>query len=1056
MRLATEFVKLPLRFDAERLAAEILAVPEERWRPHPQGHAGNSALPLLAAHGDPADDETRGPMLPTPDLAQLPYVRQLLAALRSPIGRTRLMRLEGNAEATAHADVNYYWSERLRVHVAVVTTPGVRFLCGEREVHMQAAECWVFDTWRIHNVLNPDPTRRIHLVADTVGSPELWDLIEQGEHPFATPARPGAPPRFVPWREGMEVELPTERHNQPVVMSPWEQALLLERLLAEAAAISGQAPAVDELATALLPFRWRWRELWALHGDGPQGWEAYRHTLAGLDALLAPWEDRLRLANRLDLAGALRHALVRPALNPRLAEGRKQTTAAPSAPGGSNAERVGVAAAAPARRAARERTTASAPPAAAMDPPRRFDRPIFIVSSPRAGSSLLFETLARSPGVWTVGGESHALIEAIPALAPAQRRWESNRLVAADATPGVVERLTDAFFLRLQDRQGRRPAAGAEGLRLLEKTPKNALRVPFLATAFPDALFVYLYRNPRETVGSTLDAWSSGRFVTYPDLPGWQSPPWSLLLVPGWRELAGRPLPEIAARQWSTTTELLLADLEALPPERWCIANYGALVSDPQREVERLCRFLDLPWDQELATPLPLSRHTLTPPQRGKWRRHAALLAPVFPLTADAAARALELFARRPGHTPLPEPDDDDGEAGAASAVEAAPAATIAAAAPAPLPDGRIAAPPPRAAAHGSAAALRSVATSSFAELLQRLRSSLVVSTYQSGQVVLLRADGGQLNTHFRPFESPMGIAVGPSAGPPATLALGTAREVWELRNVAAAGRRLEPGGKHDACFLPRARHVTGDVRVHELAYAGDELWLVNTRFSCLCTLDSAHSFVPRWRPPFVTALAPEDRCHLNGLAVVDGHVRYVTALGRSDTPQGWREQKASGGLLLDVPSGETVATGLCMPHSPRWHDGRLWVLESGKGQMATVEPASGRLTTVAQLPGFTRGLAFAGPFAFVGLSQVRESVFGGVPLARRLRERACGVWVIDTRSGATAAFMRFEDAVQEIFDVAILPGLRFPEVAPDTDLVATSWVLPEEALAEVPAPLRS
>jgi uncharacterized protein (TIGR03032 family) len=354
------------------------------------------------------------------------------------------------------------------------------------------------------------------------------------------------------------------------------------------------------------------------------------------------------------------------------------------------------------------------------------------------------------------------------------------------------------------------------------------------------------------------------------------------------------------------------------------------------------------------------------------------------------------------------------------------------------------------AGGEGPAAAspLRSVVTPSLPALLRKLGSSLLVSTYQSGRVILLRADrenSGSLNTHFRSFPSPMGLALGPRY-----LAIGTARHIWEYRNVPAAAQRLEAPAGHDACFLPRACHVTGDIRVHDMAFAGDELWVVNTRFSCLCVLDRDHSFVPRWRPPFITALVPEDRCHLNGLAVVDGRPVYVTALGRSDAPEGWREPKAHGGVLLDIASGEAVAGGLSMPHSPRWHDGRLWVLESGKGEVGVVDLATGKVETVAQLPGFTRGLAFAGPYAFVGLSQVRESVFTGIPLGKRLKERVCGVWALDTRSGETVGFLRFEDAVQEIFEVALLPGLRFPELTePDADLIASTYVLPEEALAE-------
>jgi uncharacterized protein (TIGR03032 family) len=994
MRLETEFVKLPLRFDAERLAAEVAQVPEPSWRPHPQGHPGNSALPLVAAGGDPANDDTKGAMLPTPHLALLPYLRQVLSSLQAPIGRTRLMRLDGNAEATAHADVNYYWMERLRVHVPILTTPRVEFLCGDRSVHMAAGEAWVFDTWRIHNVLNPDPTRRIHLVADSVGSPELWDLIEQGEWPGAEPPRPGAPARFIPWRPGAEVELATERTNQPVVMSPWEQERLLAPLLDDLGAEG------DELRLLLRDFLRRWRALWAVHGERETGWAAYRAALETLSRQLGGFARRHLLPNGMDAAEIVRHAIVRPGLNPELLGAARPVPAAP-------------------RR----------PPA---DAPSRFARPVFIVSPPRSGSSLLFETLAQSPAVWTVGGESHGVIEGIPALQPGERGWESNRLTAEDARPAVVERLTDAFFLNLRDRDGQRPIAGAEDLRLLEKTPKNALRIPFLAAAFPDALFVYLYRNPREAINSIYEAWKSGRFVTYPQLPGWTGPPWSLLLVPGWRELAGRELSEIAARQWAATTERLLDDLEALPSERWCVANYGRLVSEPQAEIERLCGFLGLAWDRELTAPLPLSRHTLTPPEPGKWRRNAAVLDPVFPLAAKAAERALEVFGRRPDHAPM------------ASLVEAErpEQEERRAVQPAPPP------PAPRQSPPSPESPLRSVATSTLPALLREVVGSLLVSTYQSGRVILVRADGGALNTHFRSFPSPMGLALGPRY-----LAIGTAREVWEYRNVPAAARRLDPPGKHDACFLPRACHVTGDIRVHDMAFAGDELWVVNTKFSCLCVLDRDHSFVPRWRPPFISALAPEDRCHLNGLAVVDGRPRYVTALGRSDAPAGWRETKAGGGVLLDVESGEAVASGLSMPHSPRWHDGRLWVLESGKGEIGVVDLPTGRVETVAQLPGFTRGLSFAGPYAFVGLSQVRESVFGGIPLAARTKERACGVWVVDTRSGATAAFLRFEDAVQEIFEVAFLPGLRFPELSdPDGELIAGTYVVPQEALAEVAA----
>jgi uncharacterized protein (TIGR03032 family) len=324
-----------------------------------------------------------------------------------------------------------------------------------------------------------------------------------------------------------------------------------------------------------------------------------------------------------------------------------------------------------------------------------------------------------------------------------------------------------------------------------------------------------------------------------------------------------------------------------------------------------------------------------------------------------------------------------------------------------------------------TAVEFRYTQTDSFVELLHRLGASLLVSTYQANKLLAVRAGGGGLSTLVRTFDKPMGLAV--AAG---RLALGTRKEVWFLRNAPDLAPRVEPAGRHDACFVPRAAHVTGDIAVHELAWAGEELWVVNTRFSCLCTLHPDYSFVPRWRPPFVTALAAEDRCHLNGLALVDGQPRYATALGETDTANGWRADKPRGGCLMEVSSGEVISRGLSMPHSPRWHDGALWLLESGTGQLVLVEPATGRRQRVAELAGFARGLALSGPYAFVGLSKIRKtSAMDGVPLAQRREQLKCGVAVVDVRSGCLVALLEFQTAVEEIFDVQLLPGVRFPEV---------------------------
>jgi uncharacterized protein (TIGR03032 family) len=276
-------------------------------------------------------------------------------------------------------------------------------------------------------------------------------------------------------------------------------------------------------------------------------------------------------------------------------------------------------------------------------------------------------------------------------------------------------------------------------------------------------------------------------------------------------------------------------------------------------------------------------------------------------------------------------------------------------------------------------------------------------------------------------------------------------------KNIPEISKRKQPPNNNDACYVHQYTHITGDIDIHEMAWGKDnQLWFLNTKFSTLCTLDLDHSFVPKWRPRFVTALSPEDRCHLNGLAMVDGKPRYVTALGETDSNEGWRQNKASGGIMIDLTTDKVVCRGLSMPHSPRLHDGKIWVLESGKGSLGIVDFASGRTITVAEVPGFTRGIDFFGNLAFIGLSQVRESIaFSGLPITERAQERNCGVWIVDIRNGQTVGFLRFKGAVQEIFSVQVLRNIRSPDILEQNDpLVHTSYVLPTEALRQVPKQL--
>lgn len=343
--------------------------------------------------------------------------------------------------------------------------------------------------------------------------------------------------------------------------------------------------------------------------------------------------------------------------------------------------------------------------------------------------------------------------------------------------------------------------------------------------------------------------------------------------------------------------------------------------------------------------------------------------------------------------------------------------------------------------------------SSNLVPLLDQLKVSLLVSTYQAGKVITVGTHANSLQIRFHHFEQAMGLARTPTG-----LAVGSRRLIWMLPAAPDLAARIQPAGTYDGCFLARQAHVTGPIMGHDLAFCGGELWVANTLFSCLCVLRPDYNFVPRWQPRFVSALAPEDRCHLNGLATDDQQPRYVTVLGETNTPAGWRPGKANGGCLLDVPTGEVILRGLCMPHSPRLHQGELYLLDSGRGQLNRCEPANGRLLTVTQLPGYTRGLDCFGRFAFVGLSRIREtSVFGGLPIAAQKEQLRCGVAVVDFATGQNVAALQFFSGVEEVFDVKVLPGFRAPVLSgpyPEADQTEPLWLVPPTETT-LPAPNR-
>jgi uncharacterized protein (TIGR03032 family) len=306
--------------------------------------------------------------------------------------------------------------------------------------------------------------------------------------------------------------------------------------------------------------------------------------------------------------------------------------------------------------------------------------------------------------------------------------------------------------------------------------------------------------------------------------------------------------------------------------------------------------------------------------------------------------------------------------------------------------------------------------------------ASLALSTYQSGKVILIgwnKAEG-KLSVFERTLDRPMGMAYANRQ-----LAIATMTQIITFVD-ATGGERQTPDG-YDAVFVPQFAHFTADIDVHDIAFdkAGGMLF-ANTLFCCLAGVSKTHSFKPLWQPPFISRLAPEDRCHLNGLAMRDGEPAFITAVSETDHADGWREHRSGGGVVIEIATGKVLARGLSMPHSPRFYQNRLYVLNSGAGEFGYVE--GGQFHSLAFCPGYLRGLAFIGDHALIGLSEPRENkTFAGLPLQDRLAEKQaeprCGVYVVNIRTGDIAHWLRIQGVVRELYDVIALPGITRPKM---------------------------
>jgi hypothetical protein len=455
----------------------------------------------------------------------------------------------------------------------------------------------------LHRVENPVDAERIHLVADTSGSASFWQFVAQSESPAATAYQHR-------YDAAGDAQPLTEHTVLRPVMPPAEVDLLLLDLQAELVAPPGAAhqDLLFRYCGLLDAFRRDWRQMYQLFGESPSGWAEYAKLRDSVRLASKEQAERLTMrTNRIAAHTVLEGRVLRPMLTLPAAGGPQPTG----------------------RRGMRP----------------HLQRPIFIVAAPRSGSTLLFETLAASDQIATVGGEAHWLVEGIPELRPGAPGVDSNRLGAEHCTDRVSELIVNQIVAQLKDNRGR-PLSFDTPFRFLEKTPKNALRVPFFDRLFPDALFIFLWRDPYQNLSSIIEAWRSGNWKTYNGLEGFDGP-WSLLLPPGWPQLRGKSLPEIAAFQWESTNRILLDDLGALPRRRWSVVNYSDLISNPAAAIRRLCEFADVAFDgpllERVAGALPLSRFTQTPPAPDKWRRHEAAITSVMPGVRETWRRLQEL-----------------------------------------------------------------------------------------------------------------------------------------------------------------------------------------------------------------------------------------------------------------------------------------------------------------------------------------------------------------------------------------------------------------------------
>lgn len=645
----------PLRLVAAELSAVVDNIPEQAWQPGKHSESDMAQAILVSVGGTHNQDfPLSGPMMETALMSKNPLLQRIFYALDMPLSRCRLLRVAGGGQTPALTDDSYYWYRHAPVYIPLRWPTGAAFVCAEQALPMQAGEIWSVPAEQPHWIDNRAHQAAVCLVLESRFAPRLEGFqqrLKQAASLFLL-SQPGY--RF-------EVLEPEELQRLCVAIK-----IALQTLNAEEKNLRLQA---------LEAFQQQWAQAFARFGHDRHGELAYFDAVQDfLEQVFNPAAKAIKHHAPAQQAAHIIRSMLWTAPPPpkrlnqqRLAQFQRrqlpkmhwqalyqslehlQNAHLPT-----QQQNLLHYFAKPTSAAAAHSQTRLKPDDFAVAVQQllarkrlqevlqcpHFERPVFILSAPRAGSTLLFETLCQVPDVWSVGGESHELFETIPALHPQAKHYASNRLSAADAQPETVAQLLENFSHRLQDRNAhtylglprkQRPAK----VRFLEKTPKNALRAAFLKAAFPDALFIFLYRDARENISSMLEGWRSRRFLAYRHLPGWPHKEWHFLLPPNWQNYNNAALAEIAAFQWQAANQYALQDLQAMPRCDWFALSYQKLIEQPQVCIEALCDFAGWAWDERIAArvskALPVSHMTLSEPCTEKWRRHEHELRSVLP-----------------------------------------------------------------------------------------------------------------------------------------------------------------------------------------------------------------------------------------------------------------------------------------------------------------------------------------------------------------------------------------------------------------------------------------